>query len=356
MISCKVCRSETFLKMRLARANYSFVRAGFNLGKLFIDKIMSNQLFKLFFFAVATFFLSVNFVVAQPAYSWLDDKPLPNWNSRSRAILQTEKISSGDLAQCGKFVRQPTLAADKQLAKSGWTLVGPAQVYGKTTVVTWAQGFDGMCRPRGFQTLVFVGNRVAGTLSPGPMDSRTDGALVNVKMTSETTLTAEYVRYRAADALCCPYKTEAVTFVIKPDGANFLLTPESKIQSGIIENQADGAALNNTVWRWQNLETPAGKTTVEKPENYQLEFTADGKVNVLADCNRGRGTYKSESGDLTFSSIFLTKKACPPGSLDNRFLQGLEAARTFRIEGNNLFIEGAGDIGTMTFFKSVRQN
>ncbi len=317
---------------------------------------MKNQSIKLFYAAVAVAFLFVNPAAAQTAYSWLDDKPLPNWNSRSRAILQTEPMSAGELAQCGKFVRQPTLAADKLLAKYGWTLVGPAQVYGNTTVVTWAQGFDGMCRPRSFQTLVFVGSRVAGTLSPGPMDSRTDGSLVNVRLTSERTLTAEYVRYRESDALCCPWKKEAVTFVIKPDGANFLLVPESKIQSGIIENQADGAALKNTVWRWASLETPSGKTTIEKPENYQLEFTADDKVNVLADCNRGRGTYKTEAGGLAFSGIFLTRMACPSGSLDNRFLQGLERARTYRIEGNNLLVEGAGDNGTMKFFKVVRQN
>lgn len=317
---------------------------------------MKNQSIKSFYAAVAVIFLFVNYAAAQSAYSWLDAKPLPNWNSRSRAILQTEPMSAGELAQCGKFVRQPTLKADKLLAKYGWTLVGPAQIYGKTTVVTWAQGFDGMCRPRSFQTLVFVGNRVAGTLSPAPMDSRTDGSLVNVQMTSETTLTAEYVRYRESDALCCPWKTEAVTFVIKPDGANFLLTPESKMQSAIVENQAFDPALKNTIWRWESLEVPTGKTPIEKPEKYELEFTADGKVNVLADCNRGRGTFKTEAGNMAFSGIFLTKAACPPGSLDYRFLQNLERARTYKVEGNSLFIEGAGDNGAMKFFKVSRQD
>ena len=287
---------------------------------------------------------------------WLDMKPLPNWNSRSRAILQTEKMPAGELAQCGKFVRQPTLPADKLLAKYGWTLVGPAQVYGKTTVVSWAQGFDGMCRPRGFQTLVFVGNRVAGTLSPGPMDSRTDGSLVNVKMTSETTLTAEYVRYRASDALCCPYKVEAVTFVIKPDGANFLLTPETKTQSGIIENQASDTQLKNTVWRWRSSESATGKMTIEKPENYQLEFMADSKIGVKADCNTGGGSYTTEDNNISFARIFTTKIFCGEKSLDSRFLRGLESARNFRVEGNNLFIGGKGENGTMQFFKVVRQN
>ncbi len=59
---------------------------------------------------------------------------------------------------------------------------------------------------------------------------------------------------------------------------------------------------------------------------------------------------------LAFSGIFLTRMACPPGSLDSRFLRGLESARSFRIEGNNLFIDLAGDNGMMKFFKVVRQN
>lgn len=308
-------------------------------------------------FLSVVFALVLSFGVDVFAQSmWLDQTPLPNWNSRSRAILQTEKMPSGELAQCGKFVRQPTLAADKLLAKYGWTLVGPAQVYGKTTVVSWAQGFDGMCRPRGFQTLVFVGNRVAGTLSPGPMDSRTDGSLVNVKMTSETTLTAEYVRYRASDALCCPYKTEAVTFVIKPDGSNFLLTPESKTQSGLIENKASDSTLKNTVWRLQSLKTPTGMTTVDKPENYQIEFKADGNIGLKADCNGGGGSYTAEDGSISVKRIITTFIFCGENSLDKRFLRGLETARTYRIEGNNLLIDGAGDNGTMKLFKVVRQN
>ncbi len=156
---------------------------------------------------------------------WLDMKPLPNWNKRSRAILQTKKISQTDLAQCRNIVRPPSLAVDRLLTKNGWTLVGEAQIFGKTSVVTVATGFDGQCRPRGFDTLVFVGDRVAGKLSPGPMDSRTDGTLTNVKLTSATTLYADYARYRSSDPLCCPWKTQEVSFVIKQNGGNYLLTP-----------------------------------------------------------------------------------------------------------------------------------
>jgi heat shock protein HslJ len=315
---------------------------------------MKNKVVNLFVAAFVIGFIFGGNALAQS--DWLDMKPLPSWNSRSRAILQTNKISRDELKRCGGGVRQPSLPQDFLLTKMNWTLVGAAQVYGKTTVVSTAEAFDGMCRPLKFRTLVFVGNRVAGTLSPGPTDARTDGSLVNVRMTSEKNLTAEYVRYRESDALCCPYNTEAVTFVIKPDGANFLLTPESKMQSGLVENQAGGAELKNTVWRWQESDAPMGKTTVDKPENYQLEFMADGKLSVKADCNGGGGSYTTEGGNISFVRIFTTKIFCGEKSLDNRFLQNLESARTYRIEGNSLFVEGAGDNGTMKFFKVGRQN
>ncbi len=225
---------------------------------------MKNKTVNLFVAVLVVGFIFGGNVFAQS--DWLDMKPLPSWNSRSRAILQTSKISRDELKRCSVVIRQPSLPQDFLLTKMNWTLVGAAQVYGKTTVISAAEAFDGMCRPLKFQTLVFVGNRVAGTLSPSPTDARTDGSLVNVRITSETTLTAEYVRYRATDALCCPYKTEAVTFVIKPDGANFLLVPETKMTSGLVENQASDAGLKNTVWRWQSSESATGKITVDKPE------------------------------------------------------------------------------------------
>ncbi|MDQ3748794.1 MAG: META domain-containing protein [Acidobacteriota bacterium] len=291
--------------------------------------------------------------------NWLDMKPLPNWNERSRAILQTEKILQTDLARCRNIVRPASLAVDHLLTKNGWTLVGEAQIFGKTTVVTVATGFDGQCRPRGFDTLVFVGDRVAGKLSPGPMDSRTDGYLTNVNLITETSLTAYYARYRANDPLCCPWKTEAITFIIKPDGKNFLLVPEMKISAGeSTENQSSGNALtlNNTVWRWQSSESATGKITVDKPENYQLEFMANGKIRVKADCNTGGGSYMTEDNNISFVRIFTTKMFCGEKSLDSRFMQGLESARSFRVEGNNLLIGGEGENGTMKFFRVYRQD
>ncbi len=177
-------------------------------------------------------FLIAAFVVVLPLSSnafaqknWLDQNSMSNWNSSSK-IPKTKKISPAELKRCADEVRQPSLEADSLLMKNGWTLLGnPTQVNGDTAVVSVAGAFDANCRPLKSQTFVFVGSKLAGTLSPSLMDSRADGALTYVKLTSATTLTADYARYRASDPLCCPWKTQEVSFVIKQNGGNYLLTP-----------------------------------------------------------------------------------------------------------------------------------
>jgi hypothetical protein len=198
-----------------------------------ISKNQKQEKSKMFLKIKTIKFLIAAFVVLLPLGSnafaqknWLDQNSFSNWNNSS-AIPQTKKISPAELKRCADEVRTPSLPADTLLMKKGWTLLGnPTEVNGDTAVVSVAGAFDGMCRPLKSQTFVFVGNKLAGTLSPALMDSRTDGVLTDVKLTSATTLTAKYARYRANDPLCCPWKTQEISFDIKQNGGNFLLTPK----------------------------------------------------------------------------------------------------------------------------------
>ncbi len=90
------------------------------------------------------------------------------------------------------------------------------------------------------------------------------------------------------------------------------------------------------------------------PANYTLELIADGEARILADCNRGNGTYKLDGQLLRFSAFATTRIACASGSLDNRFLQSLDAARIYKIEGDALYIDLFSDSGTMKFVKADR--
>ena len=65
------------------------------------------------------------------------------------------------------------------------------------------------------QAFVFVGLRFAGTLSPTVMDSRTDGALAEMRFMSGYQLEAAFLRYADADPLCCPSRVSAVRYRIE---------------------------------------------------------------------------------------------------------------------------------------------
>ncbi|MBA4123455.1 MAG: META domain-containing protein [Acidobacteria bacterium] len=319
---------------------------------------MKNQSTKLLCTAFTFVLLLGIDAAAQSQYSWLEAKPLPSWSERSRAILQTKKIAQAELTRCRSSLRPATLPVDSLLTKYNWTLVGDAQVFGKTTAVTVATSFDGMCRPLGFQTYVFVGNRVAGTVSPGPMDSRTDASLINIRLLSETDVIAEYARYKENDPLCCPSKTNTVSFNIKRDGQNWLMKPdfvsEAAYNMSEAKENSDTANLTGTVWHWESLQTPTEKISVPVPKKYTLEFMTDGKAQILADCNRGRGSYQLDGQSLTFSGFITTKMGCPPGSLDGRFLRSLDAARTLNVKGDELYIDLTANSGTMKFVKAKR--
>src|SRR5262249_44971049 len=113
--------------------------------------------------------------------------------------------------------RPPQVDEDKQVRSQGWDLVGPFQGGWQVLLNRGAAGYDGMCRPLKYQDFVFVRGAFAGTLSPQPMDSRTDGALNHVSLLSETQGTASFARYDTSDALCCPSKTTHVVFDIAKD-------------------------------------------------------------------------------------------------------------------------------------------
>lgn len=316
-----------------------------------------------FIFAVCLTVLSFGFDAFAQTSQWLDMKPLPNWNSRKRVILETKKMSASELKRCSASVRQPSLPQDFLLTKMNWTLVGAAQVFGNTAVITTAEAFDGMCRPLQSETYVFVGNKLAGGLTPGPEDSRTDGSVINVNLYSETDLSAEFARYKNSDALCCPSKTERVTYKVKPDGRNFLLVPEFKSGTGNDSAENDNgnsgnetnATLQNTLWNWQSLRNSGGLTTVKNSDKFSIEFATDGKISLRTDCNRGGGTYKTSGEILTFSPIFSTKMGCPAGSMESVYFSNLQTAKSYKIQNGSLQIKLANG-GTMKFSASAKED
>jgi hypothetical protein len=138
--------------------------------------------------------------------------------------------------RCREMAREPASEVDRQVRARGWDLVGPSSEGEQIRVIVGTSDYDGMCRPRQYQEFVFSRGVFAGTLSPHPMDSRTDGALGRVAIQPDGRVHAEYMRYGAADPLCCPSRITTVVFeiekeppVLKPVSASTVAT---RLQTG----------------------------------------------------------------------------------------------------------------------------
>jgi hypothetical protein len=175
--------------------------------------------------AIAAFHSGIALAQGRGA-AWLDEPNPISWNRPGLSIPVAPKVEEeGVDPRCKTLARTPQLEEDKRVRDRGWDLVGAYQGGWQILVIRGTASYDGMCRPRQYQDFVFVRHRFAGTLSPQPMDSRTDGALARVSLQSGSQMTAEYQRYAATDPLCCPSRTTSVVFEIA--GSRPVLRPAS---------------------------------------------------------------------------------------------------------------------------------
>jgi hypothetical protein len=122
---------------------------------------------------------------------------------------------------CSQTVRPAETPEDQQVTAAGWRLFGAYQSGWGFRVVQGTTTYDGMCRPLGYQGFVFHQGQFAGTVSPVPMDSRTDGAAVDINVVPPSGtpsdlggVNVEFSRYSPNDPLCCPSGTTFLSFQI----------------------------------------------------------------------------------------------------------------------------------------------
>lgn len=149
-----------------------------------------------------------------PAGSWLDAAHFESWNRPGMPIPTAQQGQKNPDPRCRETMREPASEDEQKVRARGWDLVGPTSEAEQVRVIVGTSDYDGMCRPRQYQEFVFARGVFAGTLSPHPMDSRTDGALSRVNIEAGGRVQAEYSRYGAADPLCCPSRITTVVFEI----------------------------------------------------------------------------------------------------------------------------------------------
>jgi heat shock protein HslJ len=135
-------------------------------------------------------------------------------------------------------------------------------------------------------------------------------------------------------------------------GSQGLLLKLAKAAAPPIAAPMSVAASPIGSWQWESLISSAEKVAVNQPERYKLQLQADGKAQVLADCNRAQASYSFDGRSFSIRIIGVTRAACPPGSLSSRFLKALEAAVGQRVRSENLFLDLPADGGTMKFVRA----
>lgn len=145
-----------------------------------------------------------------PEPSWLD-RPLVNWNTSGRALPRA--VPNGETIaeitkRCVDARMLRNTPGERALADAGWLpfhMFDRQIVQRDVEIVGGLAGVDGMCRPVDFNVFVFVGGRLAGTLSPAEMSSRSDGSIGGaIRLADDDTIAAEFARYAEPDPLCCP--------------------------------------------------------------------------------------------------------------------------------------------------------
>jgi heat shock protein HslJ len=143
------------------------------------------------------------------------------------------------------------------------------------------------------------------------------------------------------DPMCCPTLEAVNGFTVKENR----LVPVTDEPS-----TANRPEIIGTVWKWeQTLYNNDTKTSPANPNQYTLTLHSDGKVDILADCNRGGGTYVKEDSSISINITHTTMAMCPPESLEGEFLRNLDAAAIYFVNDGNLYFDLKFDTGTMKF-------
>jgi hypothetical protein len=153
--------------------------------------------------------------------AWLDN-PTLTWNSAQMNVPQAPPFDPSVDPRCASQLQAASTAAGRAVEAAGWKLFVPPIVSDNVQIVRGLAGFDGMCRPMAYQAFVFLVSGAGaadgaatfvGTMAPGPMNSRTDGALNQIDLGPDNlTVVGRYARYTDQDPLCCPSALSTAVF------------------------------------------------------------------------------------------------------------------------------------------------
>ena len=106
------------------------------------------------------------------------------------------------------------------------------------------------------------------------------------------------------------------------------------------KGQSNNAPLYGTTWRAVIFDINGTNKVVaeQNPGEYTLILNEDGKFNGVGDCNSYFGDFTLKNGKITFSNMGSTKAMCPSQEWEDCFLQNINSANGYSIEGDKLML------------------
>ena len=126
-----------------------------------------------------------------------------------------------------------------------------------------------------------------------------------------------------------------MTFLEFPQAAH---THGTAVKAG---NAQEKVALENTSWRATRVSDKDVAANENQRAPYIVLQSSDHRVVGSGGCNRINGTYTVEKQSIHFGPIASTMMACPSGmDMEKEFLQALDQAHSWKIQGNELELFG----------------
>jgi heat shock protein HslJ len=122
------------------------------------------------------------------------------------------------------------------------------------------------------------------------------------------------------------------------------------ILAACTSNSSSGGSLTGVTWQLTSVKFDGQNTNsiISEPGLYTITFQTNGTANVKADCNMASLTYTTNGNQLTIHAGPMTLAYCGTASLSSEFVNALEQATSYSLQGSTLTIN-SGSNGTMDF-------
>jgi heat shock protein HslJ len=95
-------------------------------------------------------------------------------------------------------------------------------------------------------------------------------------------------------------------------------------------------------WKLTRLEkTGESPVQVASPERFVASFGGDGRVNLLADCNRCSSSYEATAATISIGAMACTRAACASAPLDTDFAGLVSGATSWEVSGSQLTLRSS---------------